>query len=114
MVEFKLNEVLVASISQVMLKSSGKGVMIVNNLAESLMNETLYGDSLRLQQVIANFLLISVNFTPNGGQLGIAGNLTKDQLGESVQLAHLEVRYGKFSATCISVWHVHRNSLGFN
>ncbi|KAL3538405.1 hypothetical protein ACH5RR_001771 [Cinchona calisaya] len=92
MVEFKLHEVLVASISQVMMKSSVKGVMIVNNLAESLMNETLYGDSVRLQQVIANFLLISVNFTPNGGQLNIAGNLTKDRLGESVQLAHLEFR----------------------
>ncbi|KAL3515825.1 hypothetical protein ACH5RR_022727 [Cinchona calisaya] len=92
MVEFKLHEVLVTSISQVMMKSSVKGVKIVNNLAESLLNETLYGDSLRLQQVLANYLLVSVNFTPNGGQLGIAGNLTKDRLGESVQLAHLEFR----------------------
>ncbi|CDP17750.1 unnamed protein product [Coffea canephora] len=92
MVEFKLHEVLVASISQVMIKSSAKGVKIVNNLAESLMNETLYGDGLRLQQVLADFLLTSVNFTPNGGQLGLGGKLTKDRLGESVQLAHLELR----------------------
>ncbi|CAI9101417.1 OLC1v1038740C7 [Oldenlandia corymbosa var. corymbosa] len=100
MMEFKLHEVLVASISQVMMKSTVKGVMIANNLSETLVNETLYGDSLRLQQVLANFLLVSVNSTPNGGHLAIAGNLTKDRLGESVQLAHLEFRYQNFSATC--------------
>ncbi|XP_052192335.1 phytochrome A1-like [Diospyros lotus] len=92
MVEFTLHEVLVASISQVMLKSSGKGIRIVNHLPEEIMSETLYGDSLRLQQVLADFLLISVNFTPNGGQLGVTASLTKDSLGESVQLAHLEFR----------------------
>ena len=104
MVEFKLHEVLVASISQVMIKSSAKGVKIVNNLAESLMNETLYGDGLRLQQVLADFLLTSVNFTPNGGQLGLGGKLTKDRLGESVQLAHLELRYENFPATCTGAY----------
>lgn len=92
MVEFKLDEVLIASISQVMMKSNMKGVRIVNNVDKSLVNETLYGDSLRLQQVLADLLLTSLNFIPNGGQLSIAGKLTKDQLGESVQLAHVELR----------------------
>lgn len=92
MVEFKLDEVLIASISQVMMKSNMKGVRIVNNVDKALVNETLYGDSLRLQQVLADLLLTSLNFTPNGGELSIAGKLTKDQLGESVQLAHVEFR----------------------
>lgn len=92
MVEFKLDEVLIASISQVMMKSNMKGVRIVNSVDKSLVNETLYGDSLRLQQVLADLLLTSLNFIPNGGQLSIAGKLTKDQLGESVQLAHVEFR----------------------
>ncbi|GFP95037.1 phytochrome a1 [Phtheirospermum japonicum] len=92
MVEFKLHEVLIASISQVMMKSNGKGIMIVDNLAPNLSNETLYGDSLRLQQVLAAFLLISVNSTPTGGQLGVAATLAKDAIGESVQLGHLEFR----------------------
>lgn len=92
MVEFKLDEVLIASISQVMMKSNMKGVRIVNNVDKSLVNETLYGDSLRLQQVLADLLLTSLNFIPNGGQLSIAVKLTKDQLGESVQLAHVEFR----------------------
>ncbi|CAI9781711.1 unnamed protein product [Fraxinus pennsylvanica] len=92
MVEFKLHDVLIASISQIVMKSNGKGIMIVDNLDKNLSFETLYGDSLRLQQVLADFLLISVNFTQSGGQLCVAANLTKDSLGESVQLAHLVFR----------------------
>ncbi|KAI8021635.1 Phytochrome A1 [Camellia lanceoleosa] len=92
MVQFTLHEVLVASISQVTMKSNGKGIRIVNNLTEEIMSETLYGDSLRLQQVLADFLLMSVTFTPNGGQIIVAANLTKDRLGQSVQLVHLEFR----------------------
>jgi phytochrome A len=92
MLEFTLQEVLVASISQVMAKSNGKGIRIGNDTSEDIMTETLYGDSIRLQQVLADFLLISVNFTPTGGQLGVACTLTKDRLGESVHLAHLEIR----------------------
>ncbi|GMP74899.1 hypothetical protein CsSME_00032164 [Camellia sinensis var. sinensis] len=92
MVQFTLHEVLVASISQVTMKSNGKGIRIVNNLTEETMSETLYGDSLRLQQVLADFLLMSVTFTPNGGQIVVAANLTKDRLGQSVQLVHLEFR----------------------
>ena len=92
MVEFTLQEVLFASISQVMMRSNRKGIRIVNELADEIMSETLYGDSLRLQQVLADFLLISVHFAPNGGQLRIAGSLTKDFLGVSIQLVHLELR----------------------
>lgn len=96
MVEFTLHEVLVAAISQVMSKSNGKGIHFADDLQEEIMSETLYGDSLRLQQVLADFLSISVSCTPNGGQIGVAVSLTKDRLGESVQLVHLEFRYISF------------------
>ncbi|TXG48961.1 hypothetical protein EZV62_024836 [Acer yangbiense] len=92
MVEFTLRDVLVASLSQVMMKSNEKGIRIVNETADEIMAETLYGDSIRLQQVLADFLLVSVNFTPNGGQLIVSASLTKDQLGQSVHLARLELR----------------------
>jgi phytochrome A len=64
----------------------------VNDVAEHIAIETLYGDSLRLQQVLADFLLISINSTPNGGQVVIAASLTKEQLGKSVHLVNLELR----------------------
>lgn len=93
MVEFTLHDVLDASISQVMMKSNGKGIQITNDTSEEIMNETLYGDGIRLQQVLADFLVVSVNYTPTGGQLFVGGNLRKDQLGQSVHLAYLEIRY---------------------
>lgn len=92
MVEFAMHDVLVASISQVMMKSNEKGIRIVNDSSEDIMKESLYGDNLRLQQILADLLLISVNFAPAGGHIGIMVRLTKDQLGESVQLANLEFR----------------------
>lgn len=92
MAEFTLHDVLVASLSQVMTNSNAKGIQIVNDVAEQIVMETLYGDCLRLQQVLADFLLISINFTPNGGQVVLAASLTKEQLGKSVHLVNLELR----------------------
>ena len=92
MFEFTLQEVLFDSISKVMMIRNIKCIRILNELADEIMSETLYGDSLRLQQVLADFLLVSVHFVPNGGQLGISGSLTKDYLGVSIQLVHLELR----------------------
>ncbi|PPD99987.1 hypothetical protein GOBAR_DD02968 [Gossypium barbadense] len=92
MIEFTLNDVLIASISQVMMKSTGKGIRILNETAEEVMEETLYGDGVRLQQVLADFLLVSVNFAPKGSQLSVVASLTKDQPGRSVHLARLNLR----------------------
>lgn len=92
MVEFTLHEVLVASLSQVMTKSNAKGIRVVNDVEEKITTETLYGDSIRLQQVLADFLLISINFTPTGGQVVVAATLTQQQLGKLVHRANLEFR----------------------
>ncbi|KAJ4895525.1 Phytochrome A [Raphanus sativus] len=92
MKEFSLYEVLTASTSQVMMKSNGKSVRVSNETREEVMSDTLYGDSVRLQQVLADIMLISVNFTPSGGQLTVTASLRKDQLGRSVHLAYLEIR----------------------
>lgn len=77
------------------MRSSGKAIQVVDNFSEEMMSETLYGDGLRLQQVLADFMSICVNLTPVGGHLGISVTLTKDNLGKSVQLVHLEIRYKK-------------------
>ncbi|KAI3980193.1 hypothetical protein MKX01_033334 [Papaver californicum] len=91
-VDFTLQEVLLTAISQVMIKSSGKGIRLTHSTSEEIMAERLYGDSVRLQQILADFLLVSVNYTPNGGEVEIAVSLTKDTPGERLHLAHLELR----------------------
>ncbi|KAK7284476.1 hypothetical protein RJT34_19222 [Clitoria ternatea] len=90
MVEFTLHEVLVASLSQVMTKSNAKGIRVVNDVDEKITTETLYGDCLRLQQILADFLSISINFTPTRGQVVVAASVTIDQLGKLVHIAKLE------------------------
>ncbi|KAL9676341.1 hypothetical protein QQ045_004555 [Rhodiola kirilowii] len=92
MVTFTMQEVLVASVSQVMIQSDGNGIRIVHNVPDDIMEETFYGDRVRLQQILADFLVISVNFTASGGQLSIAANMKKDKLAKSVHLVHLEFR----------------------
>uniref|UniRef100_A0A7N0TEK1 Phytochrome n=1 Tax=Kalanchoe fedtschenkoi TaxID=63787 RepID=A0A7N0TEK1_KALFE len=92
MVEFSLQEVLVAAISQAMMKIDEKGVHLVRDATDELLAMTLYGDRIRLQQILADFLLTSVSCTVPGGQLSIAAKMTKDQLADSVHLVHMEIR----------------------
>ncbi|KAL0288710.1 UNVERIFIED_CONTAM: Phytochrome A, partial [Sesamum angustifolium] len=75
MVEFELHDVFIASISQVMMKRVTKDVMIVDDFNLNLSTKTFYGDGLRLQQVLATFLLVSVNATLSGDQLGLAAKI---------------------------------------
>ncbi|KAL0328178.1 UNVERIFIED_CONTAM: Phytochrome A [Sesamum calycinum] len=69
----------------IMMKSVRKDVMIVDDFALNLSTETFYGDGLRLQQVLATFLLVSVNATLSGGQLGLAAK-TDNIVRSSVML----------------------------
>ncbi|KAJ0976497.1 hypothetical protein J5N97_018462 [Dioscorea zingiberensis] len=92
MAEFVPRDVVITAVSQVMIASSGKGVRIVNSLSEEVMTEGLYGDNLRLQQILADFLVVSVKYSPSGGQVEITSELNKDQLGKDLHLVHLELR----------------------
>ncbi|KAE9611890.1 hypothetical protein Lal_00048950 [Lupinus albus] len=98
MAEFTLLDVLAASLCQVKLKCNAKGIKIINDVEEQIRMETLYGDCFRLQQAFADFLLISINFTPNGGQIAVAASLTKEQLGQSVHLVNLKLSITHFGS----------------
>ena len=99
MVEFSIQDIVVASMSQIMAKSNDKGIRIENETSEEFLKETLCGDSLRLQQVLADFLFVSVTCTPAGGQVGIKVGLVKYKVEESVLLANLEFRYSCITQT---------------
>ncbi|XP_020589069.1 phytochrome A [Phalaenopsis equestris] len=90
--EFTLNDVVVTAVSQVILPSNEKGISVVYDIPKILISEYVYGDSLRLQQILADFLLICVKYCSGGGRVEITAGLTKDKLGESLQLINLEIR----------------------
>lgn len=93
MAEFVLRDVVVAAVSQVMITSRGRGIRIIDSLPDVFLTESLYGDNLRLQQVIANLLVVSVKYSPSGGLVEITANINKDRLGEHIHLVRLELRY---------------------
>ncbi|XP_072993838.1 phytochrome A type 3 [Typha latifolia] len=92
MVEFCLQDVVVTAVSQVLIASQEKGIRITYDSSGGVMNEGVYGDSLRLQQILADFLFVTVKFSPSGGQVEITASLIKDSLGETLDLIHLELR----------------------
>ncbi|XP_078161104.1 phytochrome A-like [Carex rostrata] len=95
MVEFELRDVIMIAVSQVVLESQEKGVRLVydinDNEGNQFMSEGVYGDRLRLQQIIADFLAVSVKFCPSGGLVELASALVKQPVGETLHLINLEI-----------------------
>ncbi|KAM0040527.1 putative PAS domain, phytochrome, GAF domain, histidine kinase/HSP90-like ATPase [Helianthus debilis subsp. tardiflorus] len=92
MTEFTLQQILGACMSQVMRRSNKMGIQIVNNIAQDTLFEKLYGDSVRLQQVLAEFLALSVSCTPPSGMVIIVASMTKNHFERLVPLVNLELR----------------------
>ncbi|KAG8062379.1 hypothetical protein GUJ93_ZPchr0003g18399 [Zizania palustris] len=92
MAEFVLQDVFVASVSQLLITCQGKGIRVSCNLPERYLKQTFYGDGIRLQQILSDFLSVSVKFSPAGGSVDISCNLTKNNIGENLRLIDLELR----------------------
>jgi len=93
MAEFVLQDVVVAAVSQVLIGCQGKGIRVSCNLPERFMKQKVYGDGIRLQQILSDFLFVSVKFSPVGGSVDISSKLTKNSIGENLHLIDLELRY---------------------
>ena len=93
MAEFVLQDVVVAAVSQVLIACQGKGIRVSCNLPERFMKQSVYGDGVRLQQILSDFLYVSVKFSPVGGSVEISSKLTKNSIGENLHLIDLELRY---------------------
>eukprot|EP01018_Ginkgo_biloba_P008533 Gb_21967 [translate_table: standard] len=90
--EFTLGAILDAAISQVMIPSNEKSLEIIQDSPKEIMTTCLYGDQLRLQQILANFLVNTVQFTPTEGWVRIKVSSAKKYLGGGVHVIHLEFR----------------------
>ncbi|KAL5700008.1 hypothetical protein ACHQM5_025513 [Ranunculus cassubicifolius] len=93
-VEFNLGEALEAVISQGMLLSRERKVQLVLELPEDVSSIYLYGDNLRLQQVLSNFLNNVLLFTPTieGSSVVFKTAQRKEKIGTTVHIVHLEFR----------------------
>lgn len=91
-VEFNLGEALEAVMAQGMDLSKERLVSLVHDSPAEISSMNLYGDNLRLQQVLAGFLLNAIQFTSRaGGSVVLRAIPRKQNIGTGVQIVHLQV-----------------------
>ncbi|BBN02533.1 hypothetical protein Mp_2g16090 [Marchantia polymorpha subsp. ruderalis] len=92
--EFIMGTVMDAVISQGMITSREKGLQLIWDTPRDYKNLCLFGDQVRLQQVLADFLLNAIRFTPSSeGWVGIKGVSSRHRQGGGVHVVHFEFRF---------------------
>lgn len=96
--EFNLSEVLEVVLNQVMILSNEREVQVTYDAPDGVASMYLYGDSIRLQQVLSDFLANALLFTPafEGSAVLLRLIPRKKRIGSRVQIVHLEFRYFSF------------------
>ncbi|KAL5990035.1 hypothetical protein ACLOJK_010931 [Asimina triloba] len=91
--DFLLGSVLDAIFSQVMLLSRKKKLRLICEIPGEVKTISLYGDQIRLQQVLADFLLNIVHHTPSPeGWVEIEVATRLGLVEDAVELVHLQFR----------------------
>lgn len=92
--EFNLGEALQVVMNQVMILSRERQVQIIYDLSSQVSSMCLFGDILRLQQVLSDFLATALLFTPAFEGLTILFSLIPrmECIGTQMHVFHLEFR----------------------
>ncbi|XWS36688.1 hypothetical protein CRYUN_Cryun20dG0106900 [Craigia yunnanensis] len=92
--EFNLGEALEAVLKQVMIMSQERQVQVIQDLPAEVSSMYLYGDNLRLQQVLSDFLTNALLFTPAFEESSVAFRVIpqKERIGMKIHIVHLEFR----------------------
>ncbi|CAK9178920.1 unnamed protein product [Ilex paraguariensis] len=92
--EFNLGEALEVVKNQVMILSRERQVQVIYDSPAEVSSMSLYGDNLRLQQVLSDFLTNALLFTPafEGSSVLLRLNPRKQRIGTKMHVVHLEFR----------------------
>nr|POE80599.1 phytochrome c [Quercus suber] len=92
--EFNLGEALEVVINQVMILSQERQVQVIRDSPAEVSSMNLYGDNLRLQQVLSDFLANALHFTPafEGSSIAFRVIPRKERIGMKMHIVHLEFR----------------------
>nr|ABB13326.1 phytochrome C [Hordeum vulgare subsp. vulgare] len=92
-VEFNLEEALNTVLMQGMSLSKEKQISLDRDWPVEVSSMYLYGDNLRLQQVLADYLACTLQFTrPAEGPIVLQVIPKKEHIGSGMRIAHLEFR----------------------
>ncbi|PHT59398.1 Phytochrome B [Capsicum baccatum] len=91
--DFFLGSVIDAVVSQVMLLLREKGVQLIRDIPEEIKTLIVHGDQVRIQQVLADFLLNMVQYAPSpDGWVEIQLRPSIKPLSDGVTIVHIELR----------------------
>ncbi|KAK9284772.1 hypothetical protein L1049_025127 [Liquidambar formosana] len=92
--EFNLGESLEVVINQVMILSRERQVQVIHDSPAEVSSMHLYGDNLRLQQVLSDFLTNALLFTPafEGSSIALRVTPRRERIGTKIHIVHLEFR----------------------
>lgn len=90
--EFNLGEALEAVLKQVMLMSQERQVQVIQDLPPEISSMYLFGDNLRLQQVLSDFLTNALLFTPVFEESSVSFRVIprKERIGTKIHIIYLE------------------------
>ncbi|BFG25916.1 hypothetical protein CerSpe_121900 [Prunus speciosa] len=92
--EFNLGEAVEVVMNQVMILSQERQVEVIHDSPAEVSSMLLYGDNLRLQQVLSDFLTNALLFTPvsEGSSIVLRVTPKKERIGMKMHIVHLEFR----------------------
>lgn len=92
--ELLVGSVINAVVSQVMILLRERGLQLIRDIPEEIKTLTVYGDQVRIQQVLADFLLNMVRYAPSpDGWVEIQVRPTLKEISDGITLVHIEFRY---------------------
>jgi phytochrome B len=93
-VEFLLGSVINAVVSQVMILLRERNLQLIRDIPEEIKSLAICGDQVRIQQVLADFLLNMVRYAPSPeGWVEIHVRPSLKQISDGITLLHTEFRY---------------------
>lgn len=92
--KFNLGASLEAVMNQVMILSRERGVQVVFDSPGEVSSMYLYGDTLRLQQVLSDFLATALLFTPTFQESSVVFRIVprKKRIGSDIHVVRIEFR----------------------
>ncbi|KAI3870457.1 hypothetical protein MKW92_017920 [Papaver armeniacum] len=91
--EFSVGNLINALVSQVTILLRERGLQLIRDIPEEIKTLAVIGDQIRIQQVLVNFLLSAVQYTPSpGGWVEIQVQSSPKKISDGKELLHLEFR----------------------
>ena len=96
--EFLVGSVIDAVVSQVMILLRERGLQLIRDIPEEIKTLAVYGDQVRIQQVLADFLLNMVRYAPSPeGWVEIQVRPRLEQISDEITILHIEFRYASLT-----------------